>query len=39
MSIGRRLVPMARDLRFAWEELPQQILMNEAEGSRERARG
>lgn len=25
-SIGLRLVPMARDLRFAWEEMPQQVL-------------
>ncbi|MBV8820187.1 MAG: UTP--glucose-1-phosphate uridylyltransferase, partial [Acidobacteriaceae bacterium] len=25
-SIGLRLVPMARDLRFSWEEMPQQIL-------------
>ena len=25
-SIGLRLIPMARDLRFAWEEMPQQIL-------------
>lgn len=25
-SIGLRLVPMARDLRFAWEETPQQVL-------------
>ena len=25
-SIGLRLVPMTRDLRFAWEELPQQLL-------------
>jgi hypothetical protein len=25
-SIGLRLVPMARDLRFAWEEMPQQEL-------------
>ena len=25
-SIGLRLVPMVRDLRFAWEELPQQLL-------------
>ena len=25
-SIGLRMVPMARDLRFAWEEMPQQIL-------------
>lgn len=25
-SIGLRLVPMVRDLRFAWEEMPQQML-------------
>ncbi len=25
-SIGLRLVPMERDLRFAWEEMPQQLL-------------
>ena len=25
-SVGLRLIPMARDLRFAWEEMPQQIL-------------
>lgn len=25
-SIGLRLVPMSRDLRFAWEEMPQQVL-------------
>jgi len=25
-SVGLRLVPMARDLRFAWEEMPQQLL-------------
>ncbi len=25
-SIGLRLIPTARDLRFAWEEMPQQIL-------------
>ena len=25
-SVGLRLVPMMRDLRFAWEELPQQVL-------------
>jgi hypothetical protein len=24
--VGLRLVPMARDLRFAWEEMPQQLL-------------
>jgi hypothetical protein len=25
-SIGLRLIPMVRDLRFAWEEMPQQLL-------------
>jgi len=25
-SVGLRMVPMPRDLRFAWEEMPQQIL-------------
>ena len=25
-SIGLRMVPMARDLRFAWQEMPQQVL-------------
>ena len=25
-SIGLRMVPMVRDLRFAWEEMPQQLL-------------
>lgn len=35
MSIGRRLVPMARDLRFAWEELPQQILDEQKQKVRE----
>ena len=25
-SIGLRMIPMARDLRFAWEEMPQQAL-------------
>jgi hypothetical protein len=25
-SIGLRLIPMARDLRFAWEDMPQQML-------------
>jgi hypothetical protein len=25
-SIGLRMVPMVRDLRFAWEEMPQQVL-------------
>jgi hypothetical protein len=26
MSVGLRMIPMARDLRFAWEEMPQQVL-------------
>ncbi|MFZ5518324.1 MAG: UTP--glucose-1-phosphate uridylyltransferase [Candidatus Zhuqueibacterota bacterium] len=35
MSVGLRLVPMARDLRFAWEELPQQLLDKQAQKVRE----
>lgn len=34
-SIGLRLVPMARDLRFAWEEMPQQLLDERAQKVRE----
>jgi hypothetical protein len=34
-SIGLRLVPMARDLRFAWEEMPQQLLDEQAQKVRE----
>jgi hypothetical protein len=30
-SIGLRMIPMARDLRFAWEETPQQILDEQAQ--------
>jgi hypothetical protein len=30
-SIGLRMVPMERDLRFAWEELPQQLLDEQAQ--------
>jgi hypothetical protein len=30
-SVGLRLVPMVRDLRFAWEELPQQLLDEQAQ--------
>jgi hypothetical protein len=29
--IGLRLIPMARDLRFAWEEMPQQLLDEQAQ--------
>jgi hypothetical protein len=34
-SIGLRLIPMARDLRFAWEEMPQQMLDEQAQKMRE----
>ena len=34
-AIGLRLVPMARDLRFAWEEMPQQMLDEQAQKVRE----
>ena len=33
--IGQRLVPMERDLRFAWEETPQQLLDERAQMVRE----
>ncbi len=34
-SIGLRMVPMARDLRFAWQEMPQQVLDVQAQKVRE----
>ncbi len=34
-SIGLRLIPMARDLRFAWEEMPQQELDEQKEKMRD----
>ena len=34
-SIGLRMVPMARDLRFAWEEMPQQMLDEQAQKVRQ----
>jgi hypothetical protein len=34
-AVGLRLVPMARDLRFAWEEVPQQLLDERAQRVRE----
>ncbi|MGA2113950.1 MAG: UTP--glucose-1-phosphate uridylyltransferase [Bryobacteraceae bacterium] len=34
-SIGLRMIPMARDLRFAWEEMPQQLLDEQAQKVRE----
>jgi hypothetical protein len=33
-SIGLRMVPMVRDLRFAWEEMPQQVLDAQAQKMR-----
>jgi hypothetical protein len=36
-SVGLRMVPMVRDLRFAWEELPQQLLDEQAQKVRESA--
>ncbi len=37
-SVGLRLVPMVRDLRFAWEEMPQQILDEQQQKVRESLR-
>lgn len=37
-TVGLRLVPMARDLRFAWEEMPQQMLDAQAQKVRESVR-
>jgi hypothetical protein len=34
-NIGLRMVPMARDLRFAWEEMPQQLLDEQAQKVRD----
>ncbi len=34
-AVGLRLTPMTRDLRFAWEELPQQLLDEQAQKVRE----
>ena len=34
-NIGLRLVPVVRDLRFAWEEMPQQLLDEQAQKVRE----
>jgi hypothetical protein len=31
MSVGLRMIPMPRDLRFAWEEMPQQMLDEQAQ--------
>jgi hypothetical protein len=37
-AIGLRLVPMERDLRFMWEEMPQQMLDEQAQKVRESLR-
>ena len=34
-SVGLRMIPMERDLRFAWEETPQQLLDEQAQKVRE----
>jgi hypothetical protein len=34
-AVGLRLVPMTRDLRFAWEEVPQQLLDEQAQKVRD----
>lgn len=37
-AVGLRLVPMERDLRFAWEEMPQQMLDEQAQKVRDSLR-
>jgi hypothetical protein len=37
-SVGLRLIPMVRDLRFAWESTPQQMLDSQAQKVRESSR-
>jgi hypothetical protein len=37
-SVGLRMVPMERDLRFAWEEMPQQLLDEQQQKMRESLR-
>jgi len=34
-AVGQRLVPMERDLRFAWEEMPQRLLDEQAQKVRQ----
>ena len=38
-TVGLRMVPMVRDLRFAWEEMPQQLLDEQAQKVRESLHG
>ena len=35
MNVGLRMIPMERDLRYAWEEMPQQMLDEQAQKVRE----
>jgi hypothetical protein len=37
-SVGLRMIPMVRDLRFAWESTPQQVLDSQAQKVRESSR-
>ena len=37
-SVGLRMIPMPRDLRFAWEEMPQQLLDKQAQKVRDSLR-
>jgi hypothetical protein len=37
-AIGLRMIPMVRDLRFAWEEMPQQLLDEQAQKVRDSLR-
>jgi hypothetical protein len=37
-TVGLRMVPMTRDLRFAWEEMPQQLLDEQAQKMRDSLR-
>jgi len=37
-SVGLRMIPMERDLRFAWEEMPQQLLDEQAQKVQESLR-
>ena len=37
-SVGQRMIPTVRDLRFAWEEMPQQVLDEQQQKMRESVR-
>ncbi|HUN83400.1 MAG TPA: UTP--glucose-1-phosphate uridylyltransferase [Terracidiphilus sp.] len=37
-SVGLRMIPMVRDLRFAWEDIPQQVLDAQAQKVRDSSR-